>query len=265
MQRLFISLTIFIVTFFPFSDCAGRTVVAPEDPDRHQTRYDPIRDGERVLYQASWNGIPIAKAKIHSTSVWRSGKKFYQVRIRAKTYKYLDLIWKMRDSIESTFEADTLSPHRFVFRQRENRKRVDTTALYDHGSKKWVVLRQKGHKVRQYEFQSSSALDPILATYYFRTIDFDVGDELRSEVLGGKSRYLVILKVVGKEQIQVKAGNFDAYKIIPRVINLTRLGYAKRMRHATVWVSADINRRVLKVASQVFVGSIYIELLRAME
>ncbi len=196
------------------------------------------------------------------TSVWKDGKKFYQVKIRAKTYKYLDLIWKMRDSIESTFEADTLRPHRFIFRQRENRRRIDTTALYDRWSEKWVVRRQKGHKVRQYEFHSSSILDPILATYYVRTIDFKVGDELRFEVFGGKSRYLVSLNVVGEERVEVGAGVFDAYRIIPRVINLTRSGYARRVRHATVWISNDPKRRLLRVVSHVFIGSVYIELVR---
>lgn len=262
MQRLF---SLFFALFFlSLSHAGGLSNDEPEEAGRYQPRYYPFADGERVLYQASWNGIPIAKAKIHTSLVWRGGKKFYQVKVRARTFKYLDPFWKMRDSIESIFEADTLRPHRYTFRQRENRKRIDTTALYDHESKKWVVRRQKRHKVRQFEFMSRNTLDPISATYFVRSIDFEVGDRIQLEVFGGKSRYLVILDVVGEERIRVKAGLFNAYKIIPRVINLSRSGYARRVRQVTVWMSADQKRRPLRIISDVFIGSVYIEMVDEM-
>ena len=229
---------------------------------QYQPHFYPFDGGESAEYRASWNGIPVATAEIQTVPLWIDGKKFYQVRVRAQTWRYLELVWKMRDRIESTFEAKTLYPHRFVFRQRENRKKIDTTARFDPAGKKWVVHRQQGEKITDYEFASQHTLDPISAVYLARSLDIKVGDTVRMEVFGGNSRYLVMLDVAGKEPVTVKSAVFEAYKIIPKVINLTSSGYAGRVRQATVWISADEERRPLKIVSQVFVGYVSIELVQ---
>ena len=217
--------------------------------------------GERVEYRASWNGIPVASADIHAEPVTMDGKRFYEVKVLARTWRYLELIWKMRDSIESVFEAETLHPRRFIFRQRENRRRIDTTAHFDPLSQTWSVRRQQGRKVREYEFVSQETLDPIVAFYLARGLDLRVGDSVRLNVFGGKSRYLLVLNVVGRERVAVRAGDFDAYRIVPQVWNLTRSGYAGRLRQAVVWISADEKRWPLRMVSEVFIGSVDIEMV----
>lgn len=236
-------------------------VEEPHRPQSYQPRFYPYDGGESAVYEASWSGIPVAQAVIHTSPIVVDGKKFYEVKIEANTLKYLDPFWKMRDSIESLFKARTLQPYRYVFHQRENRKVADTTAVFDPGDKKWVVSRQQGDKIRQFEFASGNTLDPVTAAYLARSVDFKVGDTLRLEVFGGRHRYLVSLHVVGRERVTVKAGVFDSYKITPRIINLTRSGYAKRVRQVTAWISADEKRRPLKVVSEVFIGSINIEMV----
>ena len=249
---------LFLANFIYAENLVGESQVGPARQTGH---FYPFEVGESALYEASWSGIPVASAEIHASSMLVHGKRFYEVKVQARTWRYLELIWKMRDSIESVFEAQTFQPHRFVFRQRENRKKVDTTALFDPGAKKWVVHRRQGDKIKEYEFVSSRTFDPISATYLARSLDWKVGDTLQIEVFGGGSRYLVTLDVVGKEPITVKAGVFDAYKIIPRVANLARSGYAARVREATAWISADERRRPLKMISQVFIGSVSIEMV----
>ncbi len=167
----------------------------------------------------------------------------------------------MRDVIESIFEAKTLYPRSFIFRQRENRKKIDTTAHFDPASKKWVVHRQQGYNIKDYEFISQHTLDPISAVYLARSLDFKVGDTLRMEVFGGNSRYLVLLDILGMEPVSTRTGLFEAYRIVPRVMNLTSSGYAGRVRQATVWLSADERRRLLRMVSQVFIGYVSIDLV----
>ena len=227
---------------------------------RHAKAF-PFDRGESVVYRGSWIGIPVASAEIQTTPLLINGRKYYHARVRASTWKYLELIWKMRDFVESVFDSETMQPRRFVFRQRENRKKTDTTATFDPDSKKWTVRRREGAKVKDFEFVSHSTLDPISAVYWARSLDFKIGDTLRLEVFGGKSRYLVMLDVVGKEQVTVGDNSFDAYRIVPHVWNISGSGYADRVREATVWISADKGRRPLKIVTQVFIGSVSIELV----
>lgn len=246
--------------------CFAATLFAGETGElpRYQPYFYPFDGGERTEYRASWNGIPVASAEIQSAPLFIEGKKFYRVKVQARTWRYLELIWKMRDVIESTFEAKTLYPRRFIFRQRENRKKIDTTADFDPVGKKWIVSRQQGATIKHFEFVSQHTMDPISAVYLARSLDFKVGDTLRMEVFGGNSRYLVIMDIIGREQVTVKAAVFEAYKIVPRVMNLTSSGYAGRVRQATIWISADEKRRPLKIVSQVFIGYVSIELVDEM-
>jgi hypothetical protein len=260
-RRAAFLLRLFFLISISFCSALGLAAEGQEPLQNYKPRFYPFADGEKAVYQASWLGIPVASAEIEMQPAFLEGKKFYQVKVEARSWRYLELIFKMRDTVESTFDAETLHPRRFFFRQRENRKRIDTTAVVDSATNKWVVHRQEGKKPKDFEFISPYTLDPISATYLARSLDFKVGDRLWLEVFGGKSRYLVTLDVVGRERVSVKKGEFDAYKVVPQVSDLSKSGYAKRVRQATVWITADEKRSPIKMSSQVFIGSVNIEMV----
>jgi Protein of unknown function (DUF3108) len=236
------------------------TLPAPEKVPIYQPKHYPFDRGEKAVYRASWNGIPVATAEISTTSQLIDGKKFYTVRVEAKSSAALDLIWKMRDTITSTIEAKALAPSRFTFSQRENRKIIDTEARFDPSAKKWFVHRDERRKVKKYEFdQPPNVVDPITAVYLARSQDFKVGDHLYFNIFGGKYRYLLDLEVERREKIQIAAGSVEAFKIVPRIKNLMKNGYAERLNEASVWISADERRIPVMLSSKIFVGNIYIE------
>ncbi len=234
----------------------------------YQPRFYPFDGGEKAEYRASWNGIPVASAKIQTRPIWLEGKKFYQVKIRAKTWKVIDLFWKMRDSIEAVFEASTFAPHRYIFSQKENRRRTETRISFDRRTKKWIVKSQKGKKIKQFEFIAGDTFDPVSASYLLRSLDYKLGDRLELKLFGGHNRYLLTLHVVEQEQIKIKAGMFDAYKIHAQLIKQTPVAVdgkadRKKMRRGTLWISSDKKRILLKASSKVWIGSVYLELIHA--
>jgi uncharacterized protein DUF3108 len=246
-----------------FNVAAGQPTVplpAPEKVPVYQPKFYPFDGGERAVYKASWNGIPVATAVIATTSQFIGGKKFYNVRVDAKTSPILDLFWKMRDTITSTIEAKPLAPTRFTFSQRENLKVIDTEAKFDRTAKKWSVHRDERTEVKKYEFdQPPNTIDPITAVYLARSQDFKVGDHLYFNIFGGKYRYLLDLEVERREKVHIASGSIDAFKIVPRIKNLMKDGYAERVNEGSVWISADERRIPVMLSSRIFVGSIYIE------
>jgi hypothetical protein len=170
----------------------------------------------------------------------------------------------MRDTISSTFDAAALAPSHFLFRQRENSKVIDTEAKINNSTKRWAVNRQqKGKRSQIYEFDSENTLDPITAVYVARSIDFKVGDRLYFKVFGGRYRYLLELLVDGKEPVELESGKVvEAFRIIPRIQNLTKNGYASRLNDATIWISADERRLPIKLSSKVFVGNLKLEIIQ---
>jgi hypothetical protein len=243
---------------------AGQAMIKPEAVPVYQPKFYPFESGEKAVYRTSWNGlVSVATAEIYTTPTTVDGKKVYQVRVEAKSSKVLDLIWKMRDTITSTFDAKSLSPSHFTFAQRENSKVIDTEARYNGPTKSWKVdRRQAGKKPQNYEFDSQNTLDPITAVYLARSVDFKVGERLYFKVFGGRYQYLLELLVERKEPVELQSGRVEAFRIIPSIQNLTKNGYAERLNEATVWISADERRLPVKLSSKITFGSVYMELIQ---
>ncbi|MGH7809121.1 MAG: DUF3108 domain-containing protein [Candidatus Binatia bacterium] len=230
----------------------------------YQPHYFPFQPGEKEVYRATWNGLfAVATAEVQATPKVIEGKKVYQVRVEAKTSRVLDLIWKMRDTISSTFDARTLTPSHFNFNQRENSRVIDTDAKYDPGAKRWDVNRQQlGKRTKIYQFDSHNTLDPITAVYLARSTNFKVGDRLYFKLFGGRYQYLLELFVEKKEPIEMESGkSVEAFRVIPRIQNLTKKGYAGRLNEGIIWLSADERRLPLKLSSKIVFGAVHLELV----
>jgi hypothetical protein len=243
---------------------AGEPMIKPELVPVYQPKILPFEAGEKEVYRASWNGmISVATAEVRTVPTVVDGKKVFKVRVDAKTSKVLDLIWKMRDTITSTFEAKGLSPLRYTFHQKENSRVINTDARLDPVTKRWAVNRQQeGKRAKIYEFESQNTLDPITAVYLARSLDFKVGDRLYFKIFGGRYRYLLELFVEKKEPVSLESGKtVEAFRVIPRIQNTTKNGYASRLNDATIWLSADERRVPIKLSSKIVFGSVHLELI----
>ena len=245
---------------------APAPMIKPDAVPVYQPYHMPFADGEREVYRATWNGVfSVATAEIRTVPTVVDGKKVYHVRVEAKTSKALDLIWKMRDTITSTFDAHKLSPSHFNFSQKENSRVIETDAKYDPSSKRWAVNRQQvGKEAKVYQFDSDNILDPISTVYLARATEFKVGDRLYFKVFGGRYRYLLELFVEKKEPITLDSGkSIEAYRIIPRIQNITKRGYAGRFNEAVIWLSADQRRLPVKLSSKIAFGSVHLDLIES--
>ena len=243
---------------------AGEATIKPENLPVYSPKFFPFDKGEKEVYRATWNGLfSVATAEVTTTSSIVDGKKVYQVRVDARTAKALDLIWKMRDTISSTFDAKSLSPSHYLFNQRENSRAIDTEAKLDPTAKRWAVTRQQvGKRTRTYAFDSHNTFDPVTAVYLARSIDFKVGDKLFFKIFGGRYHYLLELFVEKKEPVELPSGKtIEAYKIVPRVQNLKKTGYASRLSEAAIWISTDERRLPVKLSSKILFGSVQLDLM----
>jgi hypothetical protein len=243
---------------------SGEPMIKPESVPVYQPKIVPFEAGEKEVYRASWNGmISVATAEVRTVPATVDGKKVFQVRVEAKTSKVLDLIWKMRDTISSTFDAKGLSPLRYTFNQKENSRVINTDARLDPVTKRWAVNRQQvGKRAKIYEFESQNTLDPITAVYLARSVDFKVGDRLYFKIFGGRYQYLLELFVEKKEPVTLESGKtVEAFRVIPRIQNITKNGYASRLNDATIWLSADERRLPIKLSSKVVFGSVQLDLI----
>ena len=85
----------------------------------------------------------------------------------------------------------------------------------------------------------------------------------RVVVYPGTNAYVATITVVGREKISVHAGTYDAIKLdlqLNRVGKHLELEPHRKFRRATIWVSDDSNRILLRIEAQIFVGTVFAEL-----
>ena len=85
----------------------------------------------------------------------------------------------------------------------------------------------------------------------------------RVVVFPATSAYLATLTVVGREKVTVHAGNYKAIKIdlqLSKVGKNLELEPHRKFRRATIWISDDSDRVLLRAEAQIFVGTVFAEL-----
>jgi hypothetical protein len=78
-----VSLIFLLISTAQADQLSGKS---PAKDPIYQPKHYPFDGGEKALYHASWNGIvSMATAEIYTTPQWIDGKKFYNVRVEART------------------------------------------------------------------------------------------------------------------------------------------------------------------------------------
>jgi len=120
-----------------------------------------------------------------------------------------------------------------------------------------------GQKARR--FKAAEVLDMQSALLFVRSQPLAPGDVLRFLVFQDNAAYLAVVRVAGREKITVPAGTYPAIKLdlsLKWVDDKLTLRPHANFKRASGWISDDKNRLLLKVESDVFIGSIWGELTK---
>ena len=85
----------------------------------------------------------------------------------------------------------------------------------------------------------------------------------RIVVYPATSAYLCTITPAGRDRIEVPTGKYEAIKLD---LQLSKIGRQrellphKKFRRATVWLSDDANRLVLRIEAKIFAGTVFAEL-----
>lgn len=204
-------------------------------------------------YSVSWNGIPAGSVDLELAL---NGSE-YKITSNARSASGIDLVYRLRYHSESIVSAKTFRPLFSKYVSRENSRRK-ITELQFLPSGEISYMREDHHgKVERLRFQSDNfTLDPYSAAFLAISLKWEVGDKRLFDTFTGKSRYLIELTAVERTKIEVNGRTRDAFVIIPNVTKLTDTESPKKLREAKIYVSADNSHEILKVVSDLFIGSV---------
>jgi hypothetical protein len=231
------------------------------EPPRYTLSAIPFHEGEKMLFQASWTGIPVATARIelHRT---RNDPSLLAAEAWVQTNKFADLLFKMRDYMTEAVDAQSLASQKMYIRQSENKRLNDFNASFDREAN-LVTLIKSNHKGKEIKrFVSSNPWGPLSGAMMALSLPMVPGQTYAVDVFTGSTRYIFDFKVAAREKITTQLGTFDAYRLIPSVDFESDGKLSQSASGTVIWVSADNRRLPLRCESDAFIGKVRADLIQ---
>lgn len=221
----------------------------------------PFHDGEQLIYQASWVGIPAAHARLEFHKQPK-GPSRWVGEIWIETNPFADLFYKMRDYMRESMADDTLHTSGVHLVQHEKSRLNYYDVTIDRPAQ-MVTITKKNHKGTQNrEFIASDPWGPISGAMIALTQNFEPGKTYAFDVFSGSQRYVFAFEVERREKIHLSIGDFDAWRIVPDVWYVSD-GALRSQAHGTVlWISADERHLPLRIEAQAFIGYVRADLIK---
>ena len=232
------------------------------EPPAYKATAVPFRDGQKLVFQASWAGIPVATARVELHSKKKTPDR-WSAETWVETNKFADVFFKMRDYMSEDLDHRSLISRQMYIRQSENKRLNDFKADFDRqdGIVTLTKHNRKGQQVKR--FSSTNPWGPISGAMMALSMPMAPGNHYAFDVFTGSTRYIFDLKVGPRAKITTLLGTFDAYPVTPAVDYESDGKLSESATGTVIWVSADERRLPLRAESQAFFGRVRADLVEA--
>jgi hypothetical protein len=217
-----------------------------------------------LSYECGWSGLTAGRV---DARFYRDGDGICVLDATAATSGLARALWKLDATHEARGDLHLLKP--VSVRQKESYHAQDVTTKLDFDVSGVEHFREsstdkKPAKSRHYDFPN--LYDLQMALLFVRSQKLNDGDVYHIVVFPGSAAYLATVTVLGHEKIHVKAGDYPSIKVDLKLAKITgdmTLAPHGKFKRATGWISDDANRLPLKMDAQIFVGSVWVELVKS--
>ena len=218
-----------------------------------------------VTYGFGWNGFTAASGEIRFT---KSPAGQFSFDIKGGTIGFARTLWQYDVAHTALSDGKTLRPLHVKEVEDIRSKHLTTDLTFTpEGVTSAREERDDGEvksKTRTFAFPDVLSLNSALL--YLRTQTMRDGDTHRVVVYPATSAYLCTVTVRGRERVTVPTGSYNAIKLdvqLQKIGKKRELLPHKKLKKATVWLSDDADRLVLRIEAQIFIGTVFAELQSA--
>jgi Protein of unknown function (DUF3108) len=260
MKTKIIILAFAIIGIFSAFNYTNQKLINIEDTSKLRSiKHNAFKGGEFLEYRLHYGIINAGKAtlKVNKMDNKMSGRELYHIVGSGKTKGAFDWFFKVRDTYETYLDVDGVFPWMFVRDVNEGGYKINQTY-------KFAQTKNKVDNGEGKSFKTPHGIQDMLSAFYYaRSIDyskakpgeiFTIWSFVDDEIWPLRIRYM------GKKEIKVSGTKYRAMKFHP-VVQEGRL--FKSEEDVTVWISDDENKIPLLAQGSVLVGSIKMELTKA--
>ena len=228
-----------------------------KDPPGNFPELRPLR----ASYRFGWSGFTAATGDVHVT---KPSQDTFQLDGTGRTIGLVRALWKLDVNYQAVTSAGTLRPIEIDQTENYRSKKIATHLAFTNTGVTRKRTEGKGAaetKTRQFNFPN--LFDLFSAMLYLRSQPLKDRSIYRVVAYPATNAYLATVTVIGREKISVHAGNYNAIKLdlqLKRIGKQRQLEPHRKFRRATIWVSDNTDRLLLRIEAQVFVGTVFAEL-----
>jgi hypothetical protein len=216
---------------------------------------EPFRPGESLKFSVQYGIIHAGTAWLEVPSMrdWH-GHPVFDLVARAESNRFFDAFYKVRNRIESTWDAHG----RFSWRYSENRREG---GYHFRGEVKFDPDRGEATYDNGETYPIPPGVQDALSSFYYtRYQALPIGGSIVFDYHANKKSTPLQVRVIGRERIQVPAGTFDCVAIEPA---LKAGGIFKNNGRLVIWITDDQRRMPVLMRSKLSIGSISVVLVDA--
>jgi hypothetical protein len=221
--------------------------------------FPPLRP-LHARYSFGWSGFTAATADVNFS---RTPADRFQIQGTGRTIGLVRALWKYDVTYRALATTSTLRPIETNQVETTHSKKVTTHLVFSGTGVRRFRTEGSSPPSKPKDFNFSDIWDLQAAMLYLRSQPLKDRSVYRLVVYPATNPYLAIITVTGRDKISVHAGGYKAIKFdlqLSRIGKDLELQPHRKFRRATIWVSDDPDRIILRIEAQVFVGTVFAEL-----
>jgi len=247
-----------LLTFWTGSLAADWQATLSKEPAGNFPELRPVR----VSYRFGWSGVTAATGEVHFT---KPSNDRFQLEGTGRTIGFVRALWKLDVTQRAVANSKTLAPIETRQSESYRSKKIATHLTFTNSgvTRARTEGQSSNAETKSKQFVFPNLFDLHSAALYLRSQPLKKGSVYRLAVYPATNAYLTTVTVIGREKISVRAGTYNAIKLdlqLKRIGKHLELEPHKKFRRATIWVSDDTERVILRIEAQIFVGTVFAEL-----
>lgn len=245
--------------FFFSQETRGETDWASSLTHDPRGNFPDLRSGH-ATYVYGWSGITAGTSEV---SFRHDPQQTFVLEGKGHTVGLARILWRFDLTYRSVANAQTLRPLEAHQVEAARGKRIETNLKFSNEGVN--SCRLEGNRasptVKDFAFENLYDLQSVFL--YLRSQPLRDHSVYRVAVYPANSAYVATVTVLGREHLRVRSGNYNAIKMdlkLQRVNKMNELEPHRKFKRATIWISDDNDRVVLRAESQIFVGAVVAEL-----
>ena len=206
---------------------------------------------QTLSYAVDWRVFPAGIVSFHQEAVGA----IQNVTVTADTVGAVNLLFRVTDRFQSSFNRETGCSEGFSKQLVEGRRQVNSDLKFNYTQNK-AVFTEKNLISGITKYQESSipacVTDSLSAIFYAASQPMVVGQSFQFPLGDAMRTVPVTMKVEGREEIKTPAGTFQTLRVEPTA----DAGVVKNRGNIWIWYTDDERRIPVQMRARLFWGTI---------